>query len=231
MSTVAFCQQISKESLSQQAYLAIRGSLMRSRLRPGQKLVARQVADDLGISVTPVRESLLRLVSEHALVMDERGTVMVPEVSLARCLDIRGLRTLVEGEGAARAALVAATTAIDALCGIHERYVQTERDGDFPSALEQNETFHLTLCRMSQSPALFRIVENLWIQYGPILSHLYEGVSPPFRGRQHGHLKVIEALRRRDPDLSRRAIAEDITEGGGAMLEKLKQLSRQIPSD
>ena len=39
-----FGPQISKESLSQQAYLAIRGSLMRSRLKPGQKLVARDLA-------------------------------------------------------------------------------------------------------------------------------------------------------------------------------------------
>ncbi|WP_031337760.1 GntR family transcriptional regulator, partial [Rhodopseudomonas sp. B29] len=60
-----FGRPISKESVSQQAYAAIRDSLMRSRLKPGQKLVARQVADELGISVTPVRESLLRLASEH----------------------------------------------------------------------------------------------------------------------------------------------------------------------
>ena len=49
-----FGRQITKESVSQQAYVAIRNSLMRSRLKPGQKLVARQVADELGISVTPV---------------------------------------------------------------------------------------------------------------------------------------------------------------------------------
>ena len=39
-----FGRQITKESVSQQAYVAIRNSLMRSRLKPGQKLVARQVA-------------------------------------------------------------------------------------------------------------------------------------------------------------------------------------------
>ena len=45
-----FGRQITKESVSQQAYVAIRNSLMRSRLKPGQKLVARQVADELGIA-------------------------------------------------------------------------------------------------------------------------------------------------------------------------------------
>jgi DNA-binding GntR family transcriptional regulator len=67
-----FGVQIVRKSVSQQAHAAIRNSSMRSWLKPGQGLVARQVADELGISVTPVRESLLRLVSEHVLALDER---------------------------------------------------------------------------------------------------------------------------------------------------------------
>src|SRR3954454_3038071 len=100
-----FGAQITRDSFRHQAYVAIRNSLMRSRLKPGHKLVARQVADELGISVTPVRESLLRLVSEHVLDMDERGTVIVPILTLERCVEIRDLRMVLEGEGAARAAL------------------------------------------------------------------------------------------------------------------------------
>jgi DNA-binding GntR family transcriptional regulator len=218
-----FGRPISKESLSQQAYQAIRSSLMRSRLKPGQKLIAREVARDLGISVTPVRESLLRLVSEHGLIMDERGTVMVPTLDLARCIEIRDLRTLVEGEGAARAARVATDAEIDELAAIHARYMETERIEDFSTALAENENFHFTLCRMAQSPALFRIVENLWMQFGPVLSYLYDGQGRPFRGQKHGHVLVIESLRKRDPELARQAITQDILVGGKAVLERLQR--------
>lgn len=216
-----FGPQISRESLSQQAYLAIRGSLMRSRLKPGQKLIAREVAKGLGISVTPVRESLLRLVSEHGLVIDERGTVMVPTLDLDRCIEIRDLRTLVEGEGAARAARRATDAEIDELGAIHDRYIRAERDEDFSAALAENENFHFALCRMAGSPVLFRVVENLWMQFGPVLSYLYDGRRRPFRGQKHGHLHVIEGLRKRSPDVAREAIAEDIIVGGKAVLEKL----------
>jgi GntR family transcriptional regulator, colanic acid and biofilm gene transcriptional regulator len=216
-----FGQPITKESLSQQAYLAIRNSLMRSRLKPGQKLIAREVARDLGISVTPVRESLLRLVSEHGLVIDERGTVMVPVLDLDRCIEIRDLRTLAEGEGAARAAGLATQAEIDELAAIHGRYLETERAEDFSTALAENENFHFALCRMARSPVLFRIVENLWMQFGPVLSYLYHGRVRPFRGRKHGHVLVIESLRRRAPDMARRAITEDILIGGKTILERL----------
>jgi DNA-binding GntR family transcriptional regulator len=220
--TGQFGRQITRESVSQQAYKALRNSLMRSRLKPGHKLVARHVADELGISVTPARESLLRLVSEHALEMDERGTVIVPILTLERCVEIRDLRMVLEGEGAARAALTATDHEIGELAKIHQRYVETERSSDFATALAENEHFHFGLCRLGKSPVLFRMVENLWMQFGPILSYLYDGKERPFHGQKHGHILVLEALRDRDPALARKAISQDILIGGKALLEKLQ---------
>lgn len=217
-----FGVQIVRESVSQQAYAAIRNSLMRSRLKPGQRLVARQVADELGISVTPVRESLLRLVSEHVLALDERGTVVIPVLTLERCIEIRDLRMLIEGEAAARAAKLVTDSEIDELSVIHGRYVRTERDRNFSMALAENENFHFGVCRLARSPALFRIVENLWMQFGPILSYLYDSRSRPFHGQKHGHIRVIEALRRHDPERARKAMSQDILIGGKTLLDKLK---------
>ena len=216
-----FGRPISKESLSQQAYLAIRGSLMRSRLKPGQKLIAREVASDLGISVTPVRESLLRLVSERGLVMDERGTVTDPALDLDRCIEIRDLRILTEGEGAARAASAATNGEIEQLAAIHARYIEAERQEDFATALAENENFHFALCRMGRSPVLLGIVENLWMQFGPALARLYEGRTRPFRNQKHGHDLVIDGLRKRSPDKARQAITQDILVGGKAILDRL----------
>ncbi|UGY17686.1 GntR family transcriptional regulator [Bradyrhizobium septentrionale] len=217
-----FGGQIVKESVGQQAYGAIRNSLMRSRLKPGQKLVARQVADELGISVTPVRESLLRLVSEHALTLDERGTVVVPVLSLEQCIEIRDLRMLLEGEGAARAAKLVTDADIDELQSVHNRYVETETEQNFSAALAENENFHFGVCRLARSPALFGVVENLWMQFGPTLSYLYDSQSRPFHGQKHGHVRIMEALRKRDPELARKAMSQDILIGGKTLLEKLK---------
>jgi DNA-binding GntR family transcriptional regulator len=217
-----FGNQIVRESVSQQAYVAIRNSLMRSRLKPGQKLVARQVAEELGISVTPVRESLLRLVSEHALTLDDRGTVVVPVLTLDRCIEIRDLRMLIEGEGAARAAKLATDADIDELLIIHGRYTRTENDENFAMALAENENFHFGVCRLARSPALFRMVENLWMQFGPTLSYLYDSKSRPFHGQKHGHIRILEALRKHDGELARKAMRQDILIGGRALLEKLR---------
>ena len=226
----AFGGQISRESLSQQAYTAIRRSMMRSGLRPGQKLIARQVAEELGISVTPVRESLLRLVSEHALIIDERGTVMVPTLTLARCKEISDLRMLVEGEGAARAAIRRRTPRSTNWIATHERYMRTKQDKNFESALAENENFHFTLCRMARSPVLFRIVENLWMQFGPVLSHLYDDRDSPFHGETHGHIQVHQSLRKRDPEhvpAGDRARHPDRRQGDPRTHDEMKRTTRR----
>jgi len=111
---------------------------------------------------------------------------------------------------------------IENLLAIHGRYVQTETDRNFAAALAENENFHFGVCRLARSPTLFRVVENLWMQFGPILSYLYDAQARPFHGQKHGHLRVIEAFRQRDPELARKAISQDILIGGKTLLEKLK---------
>jgi DNA-binding GntR family transcriptional regulator len=120
---------------------------------------------------------------------------------------------LIEGEGAARAASVVTKPEIENLLAIHDRYVQTETDSNFAVALAENENFHFGVCRLARSPTLFRVVENLWMQFGPTLSYLYDAQARPFHG---------EAFRRRDPDLARKAISQDILIGGKTLLGKLK---------
>ena len=95
------------ERLSQRAYQAIRVSLQNGELQPGQRLILRPLASKLGLSATPVREALLRLVSEQALGLDERNSVLVPMLGGEDLDELEELRTDLEG----RAAAVAATRA------------------------------------------------------------------------------------------------------------------------
>src|SRR4029077_4436058 len=89
---------------SQRAYEEIRAYLMRGRLKPGERLVSRLLASELGISTTPVREALARLASEKALELDHRNTVVVPTLTAERYEEIRDLRAQLEGLAAMRAA-------------------------------------------------------------------------------------------------------------------------------
>lgn len=214
-------RRIPRDSLSERAYREVRAALMLSRLRPGEKLLLRPLAARLGISATPVREALLRLVSEQALQMDERGTVVVPSIGRERFLEIRALRCDLEGQAGAAAAARATPEAIASLAAIHARLLEAEARGDFATALHCNEQFHFGLCRLAGMPVLLGLVEILWMQCGPLLSHLYAG-GPQNRPR-HGHLEALEGLRRRDAAMVRAAVVQDIEEGGRPLLDFLER--------
>ncbi|WP_159716738.1 GntR family transcriptional regulator [Geminicoccus flavidas] len=208
--------RITKESLSDRAYLEIRTALMRSRLRPGQKLQLRPLSAELGLSATPVREALLRLVSEQALELDERGTAVVPRLDRARLLEVRDLRAELEGKSTARAAEIADPAEIARLEEIHAGIPEALAEERFQRAVELNERFHLELCAMARLPILYQFVTSLWLRCGPILSHLYDdGVM---EWDVHPHVRIIEALHRRDPEAARTAMRQDIIQGGSGLL-------------
>lgn len=213
-------QPIVKENLSDRAYADLRQALMRGQLRPGALLRLRPMSARFGISATPMREALLRLVSEKALTLDARGTVMVPTLTLDQLLEIRAIRTDLEGRAAAAAARCASRDEIDGLEAIHSQISQCHLSRSFEKAVDLNTEFHLSLCRMGRLPIVYDIVESLWVRCGPILSHLYDAGLPDWE--PHPHLRVIAALRAGDGEGARDAIREDIERGGQGLLTHVK---------
>lgn len=225
--TEDWVQPLQRENLSDRAYLSLRDALMRGQLRPGERLRLRPVAARFGISPTPMREALLRLVVERALTLDARGTVMVPSLTLEQLLEIRAIRVALEGNAAAAAAAHASEAEIAALEEIHAGILTAHSREDWGDAIQLNTRFHLELCRMGGLPVTFEIVESLWVRCGPILSHLYDA-GVPDDWDPHPHLRVIHALRQHDPESAREAMKVDIEKGGHGLLA---HVSRNPPDE
>ena len=216
-----WARPLPRENLSERAYAKLRAALMRGKLKPGERLLLRPLSARFGISATPMREALLRLVSERALTLNARGTVVVPRLTLAQLLEIRTIRMDLEGRAASRAAEVATAQEIDALAAIHDEIAQCHGSEDFARAVDLNTHFHLELCRLGQMPILLEIVEGLWVRCGPLLSHLYDAGLPDWE--PHPHLRVIAALRDGSAEAAAIAIREDIEHGGQGLLDQVEQ--------
>ena len=65
-------------------YRSLRMQVMHGELAPGQALTLRGLAEVYGVSMTPVREALRRLVAEGALMLSSSGRVATPELSNER---------------------------------------------------------------------------------------------------------------------------------------------------
>jgi DNA-binding GntR family transcriptional regulator len=219
---VAVPAEAVRESLSQRAYRQIRSALTSSAMRPGHRLILRPLAHSLDLSPTPVREALLRLVSEQALALDERGSAIVPITTIESFRELSQMRGDLEARAAERAVEFATDAQIDALEAINAVCIDAFERNEHHAVLEQNAMFHRGLCKAGRSALILCTLEGLWMRLGPIYTLSFEQPLPNFGAVGHPHEHMVAALRARDPVAARAAALYDVMESN-RILEPMLQ--------
>lgn len=205
--------RISKGNFSEQVYAAIRESLMEGRLQPGDRLTIAALAEQLGVSITPVREAIFRLVTERALEMRAATSIHVRRLTPDELREIQTIRKHLEGEAAAHAALRISEAELRALEGLQARFTAAAAS-DPLEASRLNREFHFRIAQAAELPQILAIIEGMWAQMGPLI-HLYHLNTPPrvLVSENHGHYPLLRALAARDAEEARRALQADIAVG------------------
>ncbi|MFP1642878.1 GntR family transcriptional regulator [Pontitalea aquivivens] len=192
-------------------YRGLRQQIMHGELLPGQALTLRGLGKAHGVSMTPAREALRRLVAEGALTLSSSGRVATPELSNDRIEELAALRALIEPELAARALPRAHLALIDRLAAINTSNAEAVAKQDAVAYIRTNLEFHRTLYLRAQAPAMLAVIETIWLQLGPTMRALYGRVQrnePP----RH-HRMILAALRAGDEPALRLAVRTDVTHG------------------
>jgi DNA-binding GntR family transcriptional regulator len=215
---------IAQGSLSQRAYSVLREGLINGHFRPGQRLVMQDLADQLGTSITPVREACMRLVSEGGLQLRSGRFAVVPPMTLDRYMEVRLMRLELEGLAAAVAAERATEADIARLNEIHPLYTAADRH-DLPAeAFRLNRDFHFAVYGMSRLSMLVSHIESLWTSMGPMLTIFFMEGKRTYYGAET-HKQVIECIEARDGAGARDAIRRDIIAGGVDFIRFLEEQS------
>lgn len=206
-----------KGTLTTQVHGRLREMLVSGVLSPGEKLSLRSVAGRLGVSITPVREAVSRLISDRALDVLPNRAVRVPLLTLAKFRELTAIRLAIEGFAAERAA-VSRTAADLAAIRRHDsafrRQMSTRPDRG--AAVVANHAFHFAIYRAAGLPELMPIIEGLWLRIGPVLNLDMRSNASGVRIRraERCHARLLAAIDRRKPLAARDALASDI--GGAA---------------
>ena len=166
-------------------------------LAPGDRLDATEVAEDLGVSRTPVREAILRLDAQGLVERVPYKGVVVTGVDQALAEDVTALRIHVETL-AARTALPHLTPdALGRMQEIHDRLVAGMSAPDAQNTFrELNREFHLVLYRAAGSTMLLRTIEELADHAERIRLHF-----DVRQGRAvDDHARILDACRAGDVD-------------------------------
>ena len=200
---------------------ALQRDLLEGHLRPGTRLVTRELAEQLGTSPTPVREALLKLVAAGALDIGPAQSFRVPRVTGDRYLEISEIRRALEGLAAARATERITPRQIAELRQTKERFIAAKNARDVAAALRHNYAFRFGLYESAGMPTLLDMIERLWLQIGPTLNYLYPQAAPA-GAEPHNYDRLLAALEQRDQDGVRAAIDRAIDAGTQILLTNLQ---------
>jgi DNA-binding GntR family transcriptional regulator len=186
-------------SASEKAYVTIRDLIARGDLRPGDLLIAEDLANHCGVSRTPVREAILRLQAElFAVRLDNKRTV-VRSWSTDEIDDFIELRLRLAGYAAARAAGRVTDDQIAELWAINARMTALLSHEDHSAAfsLVAGEFYNL-ITEIAASERLHQISRHI-LDPSPLLRSLEDYLAQTDAEMASDHRDLILALEARDP--------------------------------
>ena len=188
----------------------LRQRIYRRQLQPGCWIDELKIAEELGISRTPLREALKVLAAEGLVTMKVRRGAYVTEVSEKDLRDVYHLLALLESDAAANVAAHASVEQLQALAQLHTDLEQARGDANLFFAI--NEQFHLQLLNSCDNRFLLQAVQDLrkvmklnrqqsLFKQGRIDDSLQE------------HAAIVQALLARDAESARAAVQRHFAQG------------------
>lgn len=217
MSTPALTlPRIARVTLNEKAYEGLKQALLAGRLEPGTTLTLRQLADQLGTSMMPVREAITRLSAEQALaVLPNRG-IVVPELGDDDAEDIWDLRIKLEGEACARAARHATPAQARHIAQLAAAVETAARRADLHGVLAGNSDFQFAIYELAGSPVMLQLIEILRMRSVPHCTaaiRVLLGERPPYYARSWAnHAAIVTAITNGEASGARRAKQRDLRE-------------------
>lgn len=209
----------SGQQLSAKVAAYVREGIMVGQFAPGDYVRTEHLAQELGVSPTPVREALMVLHSEGSVRWEPRKGYRVVPITPQDVSDLFEVQAFIAGELAARAVDYLSESELEHLHGIQAELEAAENAGDAELVDELNHEVHRTINKASSSFRMSTLL-NLTVHYVPL--RFFGTIEGWPQASAHDHGAVFKALRERDPEAARAAMTAHIRHIGALLVEHLK---------
>ncbi|NWF91313.1 MAG: GntR family transcriptional regulator [Syntrophaceae bacterium] len=216
-----------RKPLREEVYDALKRSILHGKLKGGQRLIEEQLADQTGISRTPVREAFYKLERDGLAMHRPQGGFVVREFTVEDVEEIFGIRIALESYAAYLATLHMTP---DKLSALEKKIQETEkalRNGEEEKVVELHTEFHDLLYQSCQSKKLTEMINNFrdyFYRYRSALLKTRYGIH----ASMEGHRRMVEAMKKRDPRLVERLVRKHLERGKEIILKEINR-GRMVP--
>jgi GntR family transcriptional regulator, rspAB operon transcriptional repressor len=190
-------------------YEELKSAIVDLRLAPGDPLREAALADQLGVSKTPIREALTRLEQEDLVETTSFKGAVVTGYSRRDLLEIYELRELLENAAARTAAESMSDADRDRLDRICRESCKLKKNHDAAGLAALISAFDDVLFEQVHNSRIRALTENLRAHLTRI-SHLTAEIPGRIEASVDEHEKIVQAIAARDPELAERQMREHI---------------------
>jgi GntR family transcriptional regulator, rspAB operon transcriptional repressor len=207
------------ELLSDKIYESIRRGIFQGIYKPGEQLSVKKLAEQYGVSASPIRDALTSLKKDGLVEIISRMGCFVSRVTLREIQESYQIRIILEGASAELAAQKINEKELRYLESLPYSYIPGNLDS-YLAYLEANREFHYRVALASGNTQLAEIIGSLLYK---MQRQVFLGIGSGsyFNEILDAHPALIDALKRRDSAEAKRVMVEGIEHARAATLEQI----------
>jgi len=211
-----------RKSLREEVYESLKKSILHGKLKGGQRLIEETLADQIGISRTPVREAFHKLERDDLVTRLPKGGFAVREFTKEDVEEIFGIRSALESYASYLASLHITLEKISQL----EKKVKELEDAlekrDDEKFIQLNTEFHDLIYKSCKSKKLIEMINNFrdyFYRYRSALIHTEKGMNYSIED----HRRMLEAMKKKNPRLVERLVRNHLARGKELVIREINE--------
>lgn len=187
----------------------LRTAILEGNLKSGQRLMEVQLAEQLGVSRTPIREAIRKLELEGLVVMLPRKGAYVANMSFKDLIDVLEIRATLEGLAASLAAERRRDEDITELERVAKEFEVSVREANIDNVLKKDVEFHEKIFLMANNKKLYQLITSLWEQVHRFRVTYVSNYEASL-SLVDEHNRILEAIKSGDSELAKKYATEHI---------------------
>jgi DNA-binding GntR family transcriptional regulator len=211
-----------RKSLNEEVYESLKKSILHGKLKGGQRLIEEQLAHQIGISRTPVREAFQKLERDELVIRLPKRGYAIREFTKEDVEEIFGISSVLESYASYLATLHITPERIAALNKKIDELEKTYKNKKYERAGQLLTEFHDLLYKSCRSKKLLEMIHNFrdyLYRYQPALLQIKDG----FKYSVEDHRRMVGAMKKKNPGLVERIVRKHLARGKELILKEIKE--------
>jgi DNA-binding GntR family transcriptional regulator len=200
----------------------LRHAILNGYFEPGERLDQEAIAEELGVSRTPIREAIAALESEGLLESKPHRGVFVTKVSRKDIREVFAVRALLEAEIVRQATSSIPDSVLDELERMLKEAQKAYENGDHIAQFDADRRFHETLRGFTENGLLREVLDGVNNRINAVRRFAQMRPGPHVNAFAQEHFAVLEAVQQRDPERAA-ALMKQHLENSGVRVQELVQ--------